>query len=222
MGFSKKRNPRKTARKRVERKAVLIALEDTKSSKYYFNALLKDKGFRGEVIIASHKGTNPKNVLLALKEHKKQNPKTEFEKEWLVIDRDDWSKDEFNGAIEIARKSNICVAFSNEAYELWILLHFEKITAYTSRSDLLKKVNSHFKTSFGKEYLKSDQDIYGLIIGTQKDAIKNAEELITKHLSDHGKLDPHEQNPLTMIHQLILCLNTFYDTNKKCDCFPLS
>jgi hypothetical protein len=39
----KKNKVRNTRRKRVEQKAVLIALEDTKSSKYYFDALLKDK-----------------------------------------------------------------------------------------------------------------------------------------------------------------------------------
>jgi hypothetical protein len=50
----KKRKARNTSKKRVEQKAVLIALEDTKSSKYYFDALLKDKKLTGQVIFAKH------------------------------------------------------------------------------------------------------------------------------------------------------------------------
>ena len=39
----KKRKARNTRAKRVEQKAILIALEDTKSSRYYFQDLVKDK-----------------------------------------------------------------------------------------------------------------------------------------------------------------------------------
>ena len=220
--FHKKRKARTVAKKRIERKAVLIALEDTKSSKYYFSALLKDKGFRGKVIIATHKGTNPKKVLEALRKHKEKNPNDKFEKEWIVIDKDDWTKEEFKGTIETTRQTNICVAFSNEAYELWILLHFEKVSAHTNRTDLNSKLNQYFEAKFGKSYSKSSQDVYKLIIGLQNEAIKNAENLIKMHIRDHGKLKPYEQNPLTMIHQLVTCLNTFYHDDKKCDCFPLA
>lgn len=101
--FHKKRKARTVSRKRIEQKAVLIALEDTKSSKYYFEALLKDKKFFGQVVFAEHKGTNPRSVLKALENHKIKNPKTIFEKEWIIIDRDDWSKYEFNGVLEEAR-----------------------------------------------------------------------------------------------------------------------
>ena len=214
MGTNNFQNPkeRKLTRKRVERKAVLIALEDTKSSKYYFQDLLKDKKFSGKVVFAKNIGTNPKKVLESLTKYKKENIKTKFEKEWIVIDRDDWSKDDFNGTLKTAKESGVCVAFSNEAYELWLLLHFQKVTAYTSRQDLIKKLNRYF------DYKKSSHDVYKIIIGFQKDAIKNAEKLTAKQIKDNGRLNPYEQNPLTMIHKLVECLNTF----KKCDCPPLS
>jgi len=54
----KKRKTRNTKRKRVEQKAVLIALEDTKSSKYYFQKLLKHKKLTGKVVFAKHIGTD--------------------------------------------------------------------------------------------------------------------------------------------------------------------
>ena len=41
--FRKNRNSRNTKKQRVEQKKVLISLEDTKSSRYYFEKLVKDK-----------------------------------------------------------------------------------------------------------------------------------------------------------------------------------
>jgi hypothetical protein len=220
--FHQKRKKRSTKQTRVEKKSILIALEDTKSSKYYFQKLLQDQGFRGEVIIAKHIGTNPKKVLEALTKHKQEHPKEAFEKEWIVIDKDDWSKDEFNGTLEEARQKNICVAFSNEAYELWLLLHFEKVSATTSRDKLKSKLNQHFIEKFQTPYSKATSEVYKWTKEHQATAIKHAKSLIQQHKQNHGKLTPYEHNPLTMIHQLVLCLNTFYDTDKKCDCFPLS
>jgi hypothetical protein len=215
------RKKRNIAKRRVEQKAVLIALEDTKSAKYYFDTLLKDKKLRGEVIIAKHLGSNPKRVLEALNRHKKRNNKQKFEKEWIVVDRDEWKESEFSGTIKDAKKSGICVSFSNEAYELWLLLHFERVEDSIGRKDLKKRVDEYFQKYFKKSYLKSSSDVYNLLIGYQKEALKNAKYLVDLHIKNDGKIYPHKQNPLTMIYQLIVCLNTLYDDEQKCDCYPL-
>jgi len=218
----KKRKARNTQKKRVEQKAVLIALEDTKSSRYYFQSLLKDKNFTGYVEFAKNIGSNPKKVLEALEKHKKENIKTVFEKEWIVIDRDSFPNNDFFGTIGTARQKNICVSFSNESYELWILLHFELISANTDRKNLNSQLNKIFREKFkGIDYSKSSQDIYNLIIGQQSQAIKNAKILVNQHIRDYGKIDPNK-NPITTIYQLVECLNSFYDEEKKCDCFPIN
>ena len=158
----------------------------------------------------------------ALKGYKLKNPKIEFEKEWIVIDKDDWSKDEFNGVVESAKRDNICVAFSNEAYELWILLHFELVTRYSSRKDLNSKLNKIFKERFSLEYEKSSQDIYALTVGLQPQAIKSAEQLVVMHIRNYGKLSPYENNPLSTVFELVECLNSLYDKERKCHCFPVN
>lgn len=211
---------RNTKQKRIEQKAILIAFEDTKSAKYYFNDLLKDKKLTGKVILVKKdKGQDPKRVIEKLAEYKLKNPNDIFEKEWIVIDRDNWSKDKYLGTIEKARNNNICVALSNDAYELWILLHFKTIRSYTHRKDLNHQLNEIFFKKFGKKYEKSSQDIYNLIIGEQPEAIKNAKILSEQHKRDYGKIDP-EKNPITMIYQLVECLNSLYDKDRNCDCFP--
>ncbi|MDQ1339657.1 MAG: hypothetical protein QG567_810, partial [Campylobacterota bacterium] len=52
----------------------------------------------------------------------------------------------------------------------------------------------------------------------QQTAINNAKRLVTKHISDYGEINV-EQNPITMIYQLVECLNLNLE-EKQCDCFP--
>jgi len=214
----KKRNTQKT---RIEQKAVLIALEDTKSSKFYFEELLKNKKLVGQVIFAKHIGTDPENVVNAVVEHLKKYPNEKYEKKWAVIDKDDWSKQQINEAINKAKKLDICIAISNEAYELWILLHFQPLTRYTHRSDLNSILKKIFKEKFGIEYSKSSRDIYAFIIGFQQQAISNAKHLVQMQIENHGKFDPCEQNPVTTIFELVEYLNSLYSKEKKeFICFP--
>jgi len=212
---------RNTSKKRIERKSVLIALEDTKSSKYYFQELIKDKNLSGEVIFAKHIGTDPLSVVDAIVRHKLQNPKVQYQREWAVFDRDSWTRAQVNGAISRAQSLAICVAISNEAYELWILLHFERLAAPTNRINLTRKLNEHFKERFGVEYSKSSQDVYRYVIGMQKTAIENAQYLVNHHISIDGRLNPERQNPLTLVHELVQCLNSLYSDTVNCECFPI-
>lgn len=76
----KARAKRVISKKRKEQRSVLIALEDTKSSKFYFEELIRDKKLSGKVVFARHRGTNPKNVLEAIMQHIRENPKVTYEK----------------------------------------------------------------------------------------------------------------------------------------------
>lgn len=218
--FRKNRKSRNTKKQRVEKKKVLISLEDTKSSKYYFEKLVQDKNLSGEVIFAKHIGTDPKSVVEAIVSHL-TDKKKKYEKKWVVIDKDDYSKNQINGAIKRAKDLDICVAISNEAYELWILLHFMPITAHTSRSNLNKQLDKIFKDRFKMQYSKASKDIYPLIFGLQDEAIKNAKKLVNLYIQDNGKVTPFSDNPLTTVYQLVEYLNALYDGVTECDdCFP--
>ncbi len=91
-----------------------------------------------------------------------------------------------------------------------------------SRKKLNSKLNEYFLERFGKEYTKSSQDVYALIVGEQNIAIKNAKSLVKKHEIDDGVFKPYEQNPLTMIYQLVEYLNSLSEKDAECVCFPLN
>ena len=63
---------------------------------------------------------------------------------WCVFDKDSFSAEQFNGAITKA-KNEMHVAWSNEAIELWFLLHFEYISSGITRDQYITKLNAHFK-----------------------------------------------------------------------------
>jgi hypothetical protein len=49
----------------------------------------------------------------------------EYEKVWCVFDKDDFDSNEFNNAISIAEGKGFGIAYSNQAFEYWIILHFD-------------------------------------------------------------------------------------------------
>ena len=219
--FHKNRKSRSTKKQRVEKKEVLISLEDTKSSRYYFEKLIQDKNLRGKVIFAKHIGTDPRSVVEAIVSHLNDKENI-YEKKWAVIDKDDYTKNQINGAIQRAKDLDICIAISNEAYELWILLHFTPVTAHTSRFDLNKKLNAIFNDKFKIQYSKASQDVYQLIIGLQEQAIANSKKLVDSYIQDNGKITPFSDNPLTTVYQLVEYLNILDDgvDERTDDCFP--
>ncbi|MBF0339286.1 MAG: RloB domain-containing protein [Nitrospirae bacterium] len=62
------------------------------------------------------------NTVRLVNEAIKEKNNGSYHSVWAVFDKDDFNQ--FNNAIQITAKNNICVAYSNEAFELWYLLHF--------------------------------------------------------------------------------------------------
>ncbi|CAB5506145.1 hypothetical protein THERMOT_2280 [Bathymodiolus thermophilus thioautotrophic gill symbiont] len=191
--------------KRHIRKSVLIALEDTKSSKYYLQALTKDKRIALQVEYAKHRGSDPRNVLKAIEKHKTN---MSFEQKWIVIDRDEHQQENFNSTLVQANKMGVKVAYSNECYELWLLLHFKEVTRHITRHEIRRQLDQEFIKAFNCTYKKHEKDVYGMLIDRQNMAISRAKKLINK-LDKDGELDPYNttNNPPTTMYKLIEYLN---------------
>jgi RloB-like protein len=56
---------------------------------------------------------------------KKENEKGGFDQVWVVFDKDDFPTHHFDNAIQMAQAAGFGVAYSNQAFEYWLLLHFE-------------------------------------------------------------------------------------------------
>jgi hypothetical protein len=126
MNSKKFKSPRQTNYGRYERKIdtkevrqrFLIVCEGEKTEPNYF------RNFRvpGKVY-CDVRGFGYNTVSLVRKtiELREQD---EYDQVWCVFDRDSFPAQDFNNAIALADRNSIRVAYSNEAFELWYLLHF--------------------------------------------------------------------------------------------------
>lgn len=135
---------------------------------------------------------------------------TPYDAVWAVFDKDDFSNSDFDNAIAIAESEGINVAWSNEAFELWYLLHFQYRNTSMSREDyknaISKAVNESalYKESKKYVYAKNDKQNFYIMdrYGNQEFAISNANKLLQ---SFEGN-DFHKHNPCTTVQKLVLQL----------------
>jgi hypothetical protein len=124
---------------------------------------------------------------------------------WCVFDRDSFPLKNYLAAFELAQANAIKLAWTNEAFELWYLLHFDYIDSAISRKDYAGKLLQK-----GLKYKKADRGFYGLIRDRQDVAIKNAKKL-ERYWNEAGRKFPERENPSTNVHKLVEFLNELAD-----------
>ena len=63
-----------------------------------------------------------------------------------MFDKDDFNDQDFNDAIQIAKSNNFGVAYSNQAFEYWLILHFnDHQGGGMHRNDYNDKINGLLK-----------------------------------------------------------------------------
>jgi hypothetical protein len=209
---------------RDERKMLIIACEDEKSSKLYFEAIFNDLKrnhaiAKDSLVFAKRLGTDPENVVKSVLEHKDYEA---FDERWVVIDRDEvmlkktggtggFSEEQFNSALKNAKnnKPEIKVAYANPCFEIWVLLHYEYYDTAINREALNEKLESE------KGYIKSELFTPLLDPNLQAVAIRNSKQLIQSWENSQGEAIPATDNPSTTIHKLVELLNGFKKTAEK-------
>ena len=88
----------------------------------------------------------------------------DYDQVWCVFDRDSWTEEDFNKAIKNAKAQGFGVAYSNEAFELWYILHFEFLNTGIPRTKYLQKLNSLLGNSLtGQKYCSCALSLFGII-----------------------------------------------------------
>jgi hypothetical protein len=149
-------------------------------------------------------GDNALNIVeYALDFIKKEDIELDIDEFWVVFDKDDYEK-QFDNAINRAKANKLKVAYSNECFELWFLLHFNLLTSPINRKDYFKKLDKEIKKINRRGYNKNLKNVFSLIKNKEKEAIKNAKKLINIHKNEKSFL---RKNPSTTVHLLIESLN---------------
>lgn len=130
---------------------------------------------------------------------------------WCVFDKDQFPSASIYEALDLAKQSDIHVAFSNIAFEVWLVNHFCQCYAEKSVSELMKELNSHLKIIGHNEYSKNDvRMISKVFLPRLNTAMQNADIVHQKRVLNYrndGHLDERypicEWNSYTNIHLLI-------------------
>lgn len=187
----------------------LIVCEGKKTEPNYFRSFRVPKDV-AEIDVKGLGITPPQLVQRALSLKRKASDRIELEEYdqvWCVFDKDDWEDDEFNDLIEDAKNEGLDVAYSNQAFELWFLLHFHYYDNPMHRDQYEGKLSK----LLGHRYRKNAKDMYYRLYSMQKTAIKNAEKLLALYTFRN----PAKDNPSTTVHLLVRELNRFLPENRK-------
>jgi hypothetical protein len=188
---------------RNERRKIYIFTEGKKTEPNYFNAIKSELRLRTIDIRVKGTGFNTLSLVeYAIGETEKLLE--EDDEVWVVFDKDDFK--DFDNAIGKAESSGIRVAYSNESFELWYLLHFDYTDAAHGRGQLCDKLAKSLRKQTGDsdfKYEKNSNEMYKIIKHLESDAIKHAEKLLRVHLD---KLQHSDRNPSTTVHKLVISL----------------
>lgn len=135
-----------------------------------------------------------------------------YDQVWCVFDKDDFKDNDFNSAIQIAEANSFGVAYSNQSFEYWLILHFnDHQGGGMHRNSYNDKINEHikpFKVIYdgnGTKLIK--EDFFELLDGIDEKTSKRRVELaIIRAEKNYNNLDhknPAREESSTTVFRLV-------------------
>jgi len=213
-----KRNIRveKKRKERVKEVRVyfLIVCEGEKTEPNYFKSFKTNVKSFVYTIETLGEGSNTKDLVQRTIKARDKSSQL-YDSVWAIFDRDSFTPNNFNGAILLAENNKIKVGWTNDAFELWYLLHFQYRNTLMSRTDYKRAIEQEVNTKIATKsksknprrfvYKKNSEEMYSILekYGDQQQAIKYAEKLVLNHNCTNYAI----HNPCTRIHLLVVELN---------------
>lgn len=135
-----------------------------------------------------------------------------YDQVWCVFDKDDFNDNDFNSAIQIAVANNFGVAYSNQSFEYWLILHFnDQQGGGMHRDSYNDKINEHLKpfkvTYDGNGTKLIEEDFFELLDGIDdKTSRKRTELAIDRAERNYNHFDhtnPAREESSTTVFRLV-------------------
>ena len=189
----------------------LIVCEGTKTEPNYFEAICsRIKGRYGcERLHVEGAGRNTLSVFDYALEILDDSADV-YAHVWLVYDKDGFPSGSFNATADKCDAKRTAgpqfhALWSNEAFELWYILHFEYLQSGLSRDAFSEKLTQHLKKQGHSAYKKNDTNMFELLWPFLDTAVRNAEKL---EQANRGKT-PTASNPGTTVHHFINVIRSY-------------
>ncbi|MCG8321736.1 MAG: RloB family protein [Cytophagales bacterium] len=174
---------------KIEKPTILIVCEGENTEPSYFRQF-KLSSATVKPIGEGYNTTSLVRRANQLSEEKK------YDQVWCVFDKDDFDPVDFNNAITTAETSGFNVAYSNQAFEYWIILHFEdhqggglhRDAYYDKITDYLKP----FAIKYNKKACKTiSEDVFDLLTGIDDKTGKDRTQLVIERAKRNYDLFDH-------------------------------
>ncbi len=163
------------------------------------------------------------NTVSLVKQTIALNKKGNYEKVWCVFDADPKpinpkQAQNFNNAIKMATANGFGVAYSNQAFEYWLLLHFENHQGGAmNREQYEGKINSYIN-KLGVNYNGDgdkivSEDFFELLMSidakTQKERVDLAIERAERNYDKWNHYNPAKEESTTKVFKLVRELKSY-------------
>ncbi len=191
----------------IKPERFLIVSEGSKTEPYYFNGFKKaiNDRYCGTYVTLEIMGLG-RNTISLFESAKAiaEDSRAGFTQVWVVFDKDSFPADNFNAVTSLCEASSnrdvtYHAAWTNEAFELWYILHFVYMDAALDRESYEPKLSGYLQAAGCGEYHKNRKDMYEILFDRIDAAMANAERL---ELTNRGRTSA-ESNPGTAVHKLV-------------------
>ena len=202
----KERDIRRKVGVRPVKKSFLIICEGQNTEPDYFNSFR----LTSATVKAVGKGLGTRALVkeaIGIQQEEQRKGKT-YDQYWVVFDKDDFPAEDFNLAIREAQSAGFCVAWSNQAFEYWFLLHFHLYQGPLHRSkypEMLTKLT-------GMPYSKkagAASALYNLLFPKMDTAISHAKTVLEGFQEG---TTPAQAESATMVFELAKQLRSYMKT----------
>lgn len=199
---------RRTAFRPV-RESFLILCEGESTEPHYFNAFrLSTATVRALPVTA---GDAMAVVKAAIKRRQTETDRgNEYDHYWVVFDKDATPDSTFNAAIALVEANGFQVAYSNQAFELWFLLHFDYVSGPLHRNQYADRLSKRLGFPYSKQ-ANVARLLFQALYDLQSIAIENARRLYEQYGGQNGQAlrNPAAEESSTTVYKLVEQLRKF-------------
>lgn len=209
---------------------VLIVCEDENTEPAYFKQFedLFEDLLPEETVYVKRVGTGRNSlgvVNAAITERTRiyeENNHREIDETWVVFDKDDLDKSlgnrlNFESALTLSKERDIHVAYSNECFELWLLLHFNDVNPSQTipRADIYRMLGDAVNEALPEgeapfNYVHGSSNVVDFVSKYGDEQVARSRAIILQEYHHSHFHDPIDSNPVTYVDALVESLRGWY------------
>ncbi len=189
----------------LEKPSILIVCEGENTEPSYFNQFR----ITSAKVKSVGEGYNTVSLVNRTLELAQQG---NYDKVWCVFDKDDFPYEDFNNAIQIAEANNFGVAYSNQAFEYWLILHFNDHQGGGMHRDDYNKIINNLLKPFKATYDGNgnkivEEDFFELLDGidskTKRKRVDLAITRAERNFDNFDHINPAKEESSTTVFRLV-------------------